>query len=194
MQNNSSLSFTMRVLISIAAAGLALMFMREGAELISSLFLAWIIVLVASPLLHWLVNKGAPVWLSFALTLIAILAVFAAFTLVLVVAMDRFIEEIPQYAGEIETTISDFQETLSAQGLITPDSDSIFSYINPEQLLSALGSFISGLFGTVSNLLLLGLLVIFLLLDAFNAPEKLAEEIKSGNAYLQRYFQVSESL
>ena len=52
MQNNSSLSFTMRVLISIAAAGLALMFMREGAELISSLFLAWIIVLVASPLLH----------------------------------------------------------------------------------------------------------------------------------------------
>ena len=194
MQNNSSLSFTMRVLISIAAAGLALMFMREGAELISSLFLAWIIVLVASPLLHWLVNKGAPVWLSFALTLIAILAVFAAFTLVLVVAVDRFIEEIPQYAGEIETAISDFQEMLSAQGLITPDSDSIFSYINPEQLLSALGSFISGLFGTVSNLLLLGLLVIFLLLDAFNAPEKLAEEIKSGNAYLQRYFQVSESL
>jgi predicted PurR-regulated permease PerM len=194
MQNNSSLSFTTRVLISIAAAGLALMFMREGAELITSLFMAWIIVLVASPLLHWLVNKGAPVWLSFVLTLVAILAVFVAFSLVLVVAVDRFIEEIPQYAGEIETSIAEFQEQLSALGVIRPESDSIFSYINPEQLLSALGSFISGLFGTLSNLLLLGLLIIFLLLDAFNAPEKLAEEIKAGNTYLQRYFHLSESL
>lgn len=194
MQNNSSLSFTMRVLISIAAVGLALMFIREGADLISSLFLAWIIVLVASPLLHWLVDKGAPVWLAFGLTLVAILATFVAFSLVLVVAVDRFIEEIPQYAGEIENAIEEFQESLSSLGLINAESDSLFTYINPEQLLSALGTFISGLFGTVSNLLLLGLLIIFLLLDAFNAPEKLADEIKAGNTYLERYFQVSESL
>jgi predicted PurR-regulated permease PerM len=194
MQNNSSLSFTMRVLISVAAAGIALMFMREGADLISSLFLAWIIVLVASPLLHWLVDKGAPIWLAFAMTLIAILVAFIAFSLVLVVAVDRFIEEIPQYAGEIETTLAEIQEQLSSLGFIRPESDSLFSYINPEQLLSALGSFISGLFGTVSNLLLLGLLVIFLLLDAFNAPEKLADEIKSGNTYLKRYFHLSEAL
>ena len=194
MPNNSSLSFTMRVLISIAAMGLVLMFMREGAELITSLFLAWIIVLVVSPLLHWLVDKGIPIWLSFGLTLVTILAAFVAFSLVLVVAVDRFIEEIPQYAGEIEATIAEFQERLSSLGLIDPESDSIFSYFNPEQLLSALGSFIAGLFGTLSNLLLLGLLVIFLLLEAFNAPEKLAEEIKSGNKYLQRYFHLSESL
>jgi predicted PurR-regulated permease PerM len=194
MQNKSSLSFTMRVLIAIAAAGLVLMFMREGAELISSLFLAWIIVLVATPLLHWLVGKGTPVWLSFALTLAAILAVFVAFSLILVVAVDRFIEEIPQYASELEASITAIQESLSSLGVIRPESDSIFSYINPEQLLSALGSFISGLFGTLSNLLLLGLLIIFLLLEAFNAPEKLAEEIKAGNTYLQRYFHLSESL
>jgi predicted PurR-regulated permease PerM len=184
----------MRVLIAVAAMGLVLMFMREGAELISSLFLAWIIVLVASPLLHWLVDRGTPVWLSFVLTLVTILAVFVAFSLILVVAVDRFIEEIPQYVGEIEATITEFQEQLSSLGLINPESDSLFTYFNPEQLLSALGSFITGLFGTLSNLLLLGLLVIFLLLDAFNAPEKLADEIKSGNTYLQRYFHVSESL
>jgi len=194
MPNKSSLSFTMRVLISIAAAGIALMFMREGAELISSLFLAWIIVLVASPLLHGLVGRGTPVWLSFALTMVAILAVFVVFSLILVVAVDRFIEEIPQYTSEIESNIAGIQEELSSLGVIRPESDSIFSYVNPEQLLSALGSFIAGLFGTLSNLLLLGLLVIFLLLEAFNAPEKLAEEIKAGNTYLQRYFHLSESL
>ncbi len=194
MPNKSSLSFTMRVLIAIAAAGIALMFMREGAELISSLFLAWIIVLVASPLLHGLVRKGIPVWLSFMLTLVAILAVFVVFSLILVVAVDRFIEEIPQYTSEIESNIAGIQEQLSSLGVIRPESDSIFSYINPEQLLSALGSFIAGLFGTLSNLLLLGLLVIFLLLEAFNAPEKLAEEIKAGNTYLQRYFHLSELL
>jgi AI-2 transport protein TqsA len=194
MLNNPPLSFTTRVLISIAAMGIALLFIREGADLLSSLFLAWIIVLVATPLLHWLAGKGVPIWLSLVLTLVAILAAFVAFSLILVVAVDRLIEAIPQYAGEIESAIADIQEGLSSLGLIRPESDSIFSYINPEQMLSALGSFISGLFGTVSNLLLLVLLIIFLLLEAFNAPEKLAEEIKSGNIYLQRYFRLSESL
>ena len=106
MPSNSSFSFTLRVLIAIAAMGITLMFMREGAELLSSLFLAWIIVLVASPLLHWLVGKGTPVWLSFVLTMVAILAVFVVFSLILVVAVDRFIEEIPQYTSEIESSIA----------------------------------------------------------------------------------------
>ena len=96
MPDKTSLSFTIRVLIAIAAIGLALAFMQTAADTINAIFLAWIIVLVASPLLHSLVRKGAPVWLSFVLTLIAILAAFVAFSLVMVVAVDRFAEAITE--------------------------------------------------------------------------------------------------
>jgi predicted PurR-regulated permease PerM len=61
MNKSTSFSFTLRVLIALAAAGIALMFMQRAAELINALFLAWIIVLIASPLLHWLIRKGATV-------------------------------------------------------------------------------------------------------------------------------------
>ena len=109
MSDKTSLSFTLRVLIAIAAAGLVLAFMHTSADMISALFLAWIIVLVASPILHRLVRKGAPVWLSFVLTLLTILAAFVAFSLVLVVAVDRFAEAIPKYAGELEIMIASLQ-------------------------------------------------------------------------------------
>jgi predicted PurR-regulated permease PerM len=194
MSDKSTLSFTLRVLIAIAALGLVLAFMRTAADMISALFLAWIIVLVASPLLHWLVHKGAPVWLSFVLTLLAILAAFVAFSLVLVIAVDRFAEAIPAITGELEDLVAAVQETLSSLGVFSPESDSVSSFINPENLLNAIGGFLAGLVGTVSNLILIVMLLIFLLLDAFNAPEKLAREIKAGNTYLQRYFHLSSSL
>jgi predicted PurR-regulated permease PerM len=168
--------------------------MQRAAEIINALFLAWIIVLVASPLLHWLIRKGSPVWLSFVLTLVAILAAFVAFSLVLVVAVGRFAEAIPEYAAEFNIMIVSLQDALSSLGINSSDSGSILSFVNPEKILNAIGSFLGGLIGTVSNLVLILLLIIFLLLDAFNAPAKLIEEIKAGNAYLQRYFHLSVSL
>ena len=194
MTKNTSLSFTLRVLIAIAAAGLALMFMQRAADIINALFLAWIIVLVASPLLHWLIGKGAPIWLSFGLTLVTILAAFVAFSLVLVVAVDRFADAIPEYAAELNIVIASIQDTLSSLGINPSDSGSIMSILDPDKILNTIGNFLGGLIGTVSNLVLILLLIVFLLLDAFNAPAKLVEEIKAGNAYLQRYFQLSESL
>ena len=194
MTKNTSLSFTLRVLIAIAAAGLALMFMQRAADIINALFLAWIIVLVASPLLHWLIGKGAPIWLSFGLTLVTILAAFVAFSLVLVVAVDRFAEAIPEYAAELNIVIASIQDTLSSLGINPSDSGSIMSILDPDKILNTIGNFLGGLIGTVSNLVLILLLIVFLLLDAFNAPAKLVEEIKAGNAYLQRYFHLSESL
>jgi predicted PurR-regulated permease PerM len=194
MTQNTSLSFTIRVLIAIAATGITLMFMQRAAEIINALFLAWIIVLVASPLLHWLARKGAPVWLSFVLTLLSILAAFVVFSLVLVVAVDRFIGAVPQYAAELDAFIASIQDALSSLGINTSDTRSILSILDPEKILTTIGSFLGGLVGTVSNLILVILLIVFLLLDAFNAPAKLLEEIRAGNVYLRRYLHISESL
>jgi predicted PurR-regulated permease PerM len=194
MKTNTPISFTLRVLIAIAATGIALAFMRTAAEMINSLFLAWIVVLVASPLLHWLVRKKVPTWLSFILTLVAILAVFIIFILIILFALSRFSEAIPAYISEFERISASIQEALATLGLSGSDSRSILTFINPEQLFDLVVDFLSGLVGTLGDIVLIALLIVFLLLDAFNAPAKLVEEIKSGNAYLQRYFDTSKSL
>jgi len=194
MKTNTPISFTLRVLIAIAATGIALAFMRTAAEMINSLFLAWIVVLVASPLLHWLVRKKVPTWLSFILTLVAILAVFLIFILIILFALSRFSEAIPAYISEFERITASIQEMLTTLGLTGSDSRLFVNFLNPEQLFDLIINFLSGLIGTLGDIVLIALLIVFLLLEAFNAPAKLVEEIKAGNAYLQRYFDTSKSL
>ena len=60
--------------------------------------------------------------------------------------------------------------------------------------MEVLGNFLTGLIGTISDIVLVIILIIFLLLEAFNAPAKLVREIKSGNIYLERIFKVSKTL
>jgi predicted PurR-regulated permease PerM len=194
MNTNTSISFTLRVLIAIAAAGIALAFMQTAAGLINSLFLAWIIVLVASPLLHWLVRKKVPIWLSFLLTLVSILAVGLIFILIILFALSRFSEAVPAYVSEFEHITASIQDMLATLGVNESDSRSIVSFLDPQQLFDLIIDFLTGLLGTVGDIVLIALLTVFLLLDAFNAPAKLVAEIKAGNAYLQRYFDTSKSL
>ena len=194
MNTNTSISFTLRVLIAIAAAGIALVFMQTASEMINALFLAWIIVLVASPLLHWLVRKRVPTWLSFVLTLVSILAVGLIFILIILFALSRFSEAIPSYISEFENFAASLQDTLASLGLLDSESRSIVTFLDPQQLLDLIVDFLAGLVGTVGDIVLIAMLIIFLLLDAFNAPAKLLDEIKAGNAYLQRYFDTSKSL
>ena len=151
MNTNTPISFTLRVLIAIAAAGIVLAFMRAAAEMINSLFLAWIIVLVASPLLHWLVQKRVPTWLSFILTLVAILAVFIIFILIILFALSRFSEAIPAYISEFERITSSIQEMLTTLGLTGSDSRLFVNFLNPEQLFDLVINFLSGLVGTVGD-------------------------------------------
>jgi len=193
-KNSISLSLTLRVLLAIALVGLALAFLRASADMLNALILSWIIVLVASPLLHWLLSKRVPKGLSFALTLIAILAVFISFVLLLVVAVDRLVEAIPTYASAYEDLIASLQTTLAGLGIDTSDIQAFIDFLDPVKLVEIAANFLSGLIGTVSGVILVALLVIFLLLDAINAPAKLLREIKTGNQYLQRFFTTSHSL
>ena len=199
-QNNNSLkksfglSLTLRALLAIALVGLALTFLRASADMLTALILSWIIVLVASPLLHWLLSKRVPKGLSFALTLIAILAVFVAFVLLMVVAVNRLADSIPAYASAYDDLVASIQTTLASLGIDTNDIQAFFDFVDPVKIVEVASNFLSGLIGTVSSVILVALLVIFLLLDAVNAPAKLLKEIKTGNKYLQRLFTTSHSV
>jgi predicted PurR-regulated permease PerM len=60
MAQERGLSYTLRVVIGLAAAGLTLFFMNMAAEFIVQILLTWIIVLSASPLFYWLQKNGTP--------------------------------------------------------------------------------------------------------------------------------------
>ena len=189
--HQTQLSFTVRVLVVIAALGLVLAFMNYSADFINALILSWLIVLVASPLLRWLRSKRVPMGLSFALTLIAILAIFVTFDLLLVVAVNRLVETIPTYASAYEDLVASIQATLASLDIDTTDIQASIDFLDPTKLIESVAAFLSDIIGTVSGVILVALLVVYLLLDAIIAPAKLAKEIKAGNKYLQRFFTTS---
>lgn len=112
----------------------------------------------------------------------------------LVVGINRFIEALPAYPEQLNNLTASLNDFLVSLGFNQSDISAIAGFMNPEALLDAIGNFLVSLIGTVSDIVLVILLIIFLLLDAVNAPEKLLQEIQSGSAHLERLFKVSGTL
>jgi predicted PurR-regulated permease PerM len=190
MTVDKPLSFTVRAFIGLASFAIFLFFMVQAARIINALFLGYIIVLSASPLLYWLTKKKVPSWLAFIITLIAILLVFLVLVVMLIVAVDRLTESIPTYAAELQLSVDAVEDFFVDLGIeeddITALVEDLPNIFEPRELLNVAVSFLSGIVGAFSDVFLIGLIVVFLLVDAFGIAEKLSSEIQKGNDYIQR--------
>ena len=189
LAQSRSFSFTLRVFIGIAAFGLTLFFMREAASMINTLLLGIIIVLSASPLLHWLQSKKAPDWLAYVLTLTAIVAVFGTLVVLLVVAANRLAESIPIYQAQLQDLQQDIEQFLEELGLAGVQMADAIALVSPEEIANWILNFLSGLVGVFSDIIVVALIVIFLLIDTFSIPQKVAAELNAGNDYVKRIFE-----
>ena len=195
MSQAKPFSFTLRVFIGIAAFGLTLSFMNQAANIINPLMLGVIIVLSASPLLHWLQRKKVPDWLAYVITLLIIVVVFGILVLMLVVAVDRLAQSIPVYQAELDLAIDSLEKKLGDVELFLADvgisgvelSDEA-SLIDPSAALDWLLRVFGSLASVFSNVIVVSLVVIFLLIDAFSIPQKVAAEMRTGHDYVLRIF------
>jgi predicted PurR-regulated permease PerM len=174
--------------------GLTLALMYTAAYYLNAILLAWLIVLVASPLLYGLRGRGAPSWLAFLVTLLVIIIAFLGFGLILVLGFNQLVESIPTYIDQADELVNSIKDVFVSLGIDQEDVSAILNAFSPAGLVEGAVSFLGSLIGALSNVILVILLVVFLLIEAFSAPEKLAAEIRAGNDYLQRYFHVSDTL
>ena len=191
MVENNSFSFTLRVIIGVAALGVALYFVHMARGFIVPLMLAVLVVLSASPLYYWLREKKAPGWLAFALTMVAIFAVLGFLAVVLIVAVERLVELIPTYSEEIDSFKEGVTDFLSGLGLGQSNASDTAQLIDPGVVLD----FYAGLLGVVaegfSSTILVFMAIIFLLLEAADMPNKMAAELKTGNETVRRLSEFS---
>lgn len=194
MKNGTQLSFSVRALLALGMLGLTLALMYTAAYYLNAILLAWLIVLVASPLLYALRGRGAPSWLAFLVTLLVIITAFLGFGLILVLGFNQLVESIPTYIDQADELVNSIKDVFVSLGIDREDVSAIFNALSPASLVEGAVSFLGSLIGALSNVILVILLVVFLLIEAFSAPEKLAAEIRAGNDYLQRFFHVSDTL
>ena len=186
MMTQTNLSFSLRFLLGLAAFGLVLAFMHQASELIVQILLAWIIVLCASPLFNWLLVKNAPKWLTMVVTLLAIFAVFGLLIFVIISANNQLEELLASYTDQAENMQAAVEEFLASLNISQSASESAASLIDPQAILELFANFISDLAEALGNAFLIFMIILFMLLEAFNMPAKIAAEVKTGNEYVER--------
>ncbi len=193
MANRTTFPRTLIALSTIAVIGLVLGLLRISSDLINSLLLAWIIVLVVSPLISKLKQK-MPAWLAFILTLLATFSVFLIVVLLLVTGINRFLEVVPTYAAQIQSHTDSLSNNLVSIGFNPDNVAAINKFLQPDAIMEVIGDFLSSLLGTISDIVLVIILIVFLLLETFNVPGRIRQEIQSGNHRLEKLFKVSGTI
>lgn len=187
-------STTIIFFIAGAAVVISLWGMQQAAQTVNALILGAIIVASFTPLMHWLQRKGVPDIAAYTITLIAIFAVFIGLIGFLVVALNRFIEAIPEYAAELQSSVEAAREFLNSLGISNFDSRTIANFFDPEQILNIIAGFLGGLVGAFSNVFLVVLIIIFLLIDAMSLPAKLAPYLERGNLTANRFYNFGQDI
>jgi predicted PurR-regulated permease PerM len=184
--NQKSLSYSTRVILTLGGFGLLLFFMNQASEFIIEVLLAWIIVLSASPIFFWLRQKKAPGWLSFVLTLLAIIVVFGFLVIVLITSGNQLEELLGTYTEEIEAIKASIQEWLVNLGFSQEDAEALSESMDPAAVLDFYAGLIADFAQTVGNAIFIFLVILFSLVEVFSMPAKIAAELEAGNEYVRR--------
>lgn len=181
-------------MVGLAAAGLVLYFMYLMSGLINSLFVAFIIAVMASPLLLWMRKKGAPNWLAFLITLLAVAASVLLILLFFANAAEKLAETIPVYVDEVESFEKTLESTVASLGFDALNLGALFELFELKQIFQVAGSLASSLLDALSSVFIIALFVVFMLVQYFTTPQVLLHEIISGSSYVQRIVQYTIDL
>jgi AI-2 transport protein TqsA len=161
--DGASLGLTpsLRLLLSLAAAAIVLLFMRSASSVINPLLLALVITMAVSPLLHALVRRGLPLWLAWLITVVVTLVVVAVVVFAALIGAGRLIAEIPRYQAQLGARLQHATSSLDDLGIHTSGlTQGKNAALNPQHVVSLTVSILQ----TVKRALSLGLLTLLLVL------------------------------
>jgi predicted PurR-regulated permease PerM len=158
---------SLRLLLSLAAAAVVLVFMRFAASVIDPLFLALVVTMAVSPLLHLLVRWGLPLWLAWLITVLVTLAGVAVVVIAVLIGVAHLIAEIPRYQAELASRLQHATSALKDLGINASGlTQGHNAALNPQHVVSLTISALQTVKRAVSLGLLTLLLVLFMLGEA----------------------------
>ncbi|MFF4414502.1 AI-2E family transporter [Streptosporangium sp. NPDC001559] len=161
VRNPASSSVGFRTLTTCAAAVIVLWGVRQLSAVIAPAFLALTLTIAVSPLRNRL--KG---WAAAFVPLAVILLVLCALGGAVVVAAARFADLVPRYADQYRRLLASAGRALHDIGVDQSQVRKALSGIDPDRLVQAAQSLLSGLTGTVSAVLITVLVLYGMSLDA----------------------------
>ena len=159
------LSPTLRVLLGLAAAVIALAGLFFARELVGPLVLAAVIVIICHPVRHPLERRGWPRWLATTAVIVVGYLILLVLGLLLFFAGTQFVRLVADYADELQASAQAVIAWLSAMGLDAQASDAAASILEPSTIVSWVASLGGTAIGILTALFFVFAYLIFMAAD-----------------------------
>ncbi|BDV32190.1 AI-2E family transporter [Microbacterium terricola] len=195
------LSPTLRVLIGLAAAVIALAGLSFARELVGPLALAAVIVIICHPVRHPLERAGWPRWAATTAVIVVAYLILLFMLLLLWFAGTQFVRLVADFADELKATASALLSWLQSLGLDEQAADATASLLDPGTIASFAASLGGTVLGVLTAFFFVVAYVIFMAADgarysraeaAFGAAVRpTVRRFQSFNSGVRRYYVVN---
>jgi AI-2 transport protein TqsA len=162
------------VLLGVAATAVAIGGLHAASELVAPVLLAFVLTVVAHPLIGALTRHGVPSWLAVGLLVLVVDGGLIAFTLAVVVSVGQLATVLPQYADQWQHLLDGLRSTLSGLGIGQEQVQQLVSQIGPGPFVSFLAGLLKATVSALAGLVLVLVTALFMAVDAAGLPERLA--------------------
>jgi AI-2 transport protein TqsA len=162
------------VLLGVAGTAGALAGIHSYRGILGPIILAFVLTVVAHPLIGALVRRGMRRGLAVAVAVVLVDGGLIAFALALAVSFGQLATVLPQYSDEWQKILDNVRSTLKGLGIGPDQVQAAVKSISPGTVLSAVEHLLASLAGSVGALVLVLATAVFMIAEAAGLPERLA--------------------
>ncbi|HEY5788010.1 MAG TPA: AI-2E family transporter [Microlunatus sp.] len=155
-----------RVLLTLAAATIAIAGLYLARGPIGTLAIAALVVMVAHPVRHRLERRGVPSPVATAAVIAVAYLILLIMGLLLVIAVSQFVGLLPQYADQFAALESQLVGLVTQLGVDSSDAQSLIASISPAKLLELAGAVSNAVLGAASAFFFVLAYIVFMAADA----------------------------
>jgi AI-2 transport protein TqsA len=171
---NRVLPLWLTVVLGVAGSAVALWGIRAAAPILGPVVLAFVLTVVAHPVIGSLVHRGVRRGFAVAIAVLVVDGGLIAFTLALVVSFGQLATVLPQYSDEWQDLLDGLRSTLAGAGVGPQQVQEALRSLTPGSVLSAVGELLREFAGAAGALVLVLATVLFMTAEAAGLPDRLA--------------------
>jgi predicted PurR-regulated permease PerM len=170
-----ALPLWLTVVLGVAGTAVALWGIHAAATVLGPIVLAFVLTIVAHPIIGALVRRRVRRGLAIAVAVLVVDGGLIAFAIALVVSIGQLATVLPEYSDEWQELLGGLRSALGRAGIGPEQVEQALHSVEPGTVISALGGVLSSLAGSVGALVLVLATVLFMTAEAAGVPERLAE-------------------
>jgi predicted PurR-regulated permease PerM len=163
------------VVLGVAGAAGALWGLHAAAPILGPIVLAFVLTVVAHPVIGALVRRGAPRPIAVAAAVFIVDGGLIAFAVALAVSFGQLATVLPEYSDEWQDLLGSLRDTLVGAGVGPEQVDEALRSVDPGNVVAAIGGLLAGAAGAVGALVLVLATVLFMSAEAGGLPDRLAQ-------------------